>query len=101
MRYRRKGESQLKEFSATLQRGPSKGGWTYVVLPESARFFDPRGLVEFCGTMDGQPSHSSFEALGDGTHKLPVNAELRKAIGKDAGDAVRVSIEGRLDGRQA
>ena len=33
---------------------------------------------------------------GDGTHKLPVKAELRRAIGKDAGDTVVVRIDERL-----
>jgi hypothetical protein len=33
---------------------------------------------------------------GDGTHKLPVKAELRKAIGKGAGDAVLVRLEERI-----
>jgi hypothetical protein len=35
-------------------------------------------------------------ALGDGNHKLPVKAEVRKSIGKEAGDDVTVVIEERL-----
>lgn len=86
-----------RDFTAVLRKSAEPGGWTYVVVPGSAQCFGTRGRVRVEGGVDGLPFTTSFMALGDGTHELPVAADLRRALGKGPGDAITVHLHRRLE----
>jgi hypothetical protein len=86
----------LREFDAQLQKGDNPGAWTCVVMDDAAVLFGTRGLVKIRGAIDGEAFDGALMAQGDGTHRLPVKAKLRKAIGKEAGDTVHIRIDERI-----
>ncbi len=67
-----------------------------MVITDVFELFGTRGLVKIRGAIDGEPFTGALMAQGDGTHRLPVKATLRKTVGKEAGDTVHVRIDERI-----
>lgn len=86
----------LARFTATIEKSPAKGGWTYVIWPQSAATFGTKARIKVRAAAEGEPFQSSFMPLGDGNHKLPLTAELLSRIGKGAGDVVAIEVVERI-----
>ena len=85
-----------KTFTAALQKSRATGGWTFVVTDWTAEFFGtPRPRQ---GRRDRRraPLPRLLHALGDGSDKLPIKADLRYLINKREGDAVTIHLSERL-----
>jgi hypothetical protein len=77
-----------------LEKFPGKGGWTFARIPEVLQDKKtPFGWVKVKGSIDGVAFNKyHLMPMGDGKLFLPVKAEIRKKIKKDAGDYVQVIL---------
>lgn len=97
-----KSPKPLVDKKLVMEKYPGEGGWTYVRVPNLQGFGSHEGLahpknnfgfVKVKGTIDGfKISKYNIMPMKDGNHFLPVKAEIRKAIGKEAGDTVHVIL---------
>ena len=77
-----------------LEKYPGKGGWTFARIPRILQDDKrPFGYVKVKGTIDGyEVSKFNLMPMSDGHHFMPVKAEIRKAIQKEAGDMVHIIL---------
>lgn len=83
-----------REFEAVLVSPEGTGTWTYLVLPlDTTKELGTASQLRVKGTVDGHPYRSTLLPTGRGGHFLVVKSDIRKAIVKEAGETVKVTIE--------
>ncbi len=87
-------EKSLVSKLYLLEKFPGKGGWTYAripeILPDKHAHF---GWVRVNGFIDDYKiEHCHLMPMGNGSLFLPVKAEIRKKIKKQAGDTVYITL---------
>jgi hypothetical protein len=87
-------------FSTRILKFQNKGektGWSYIEISKRyAQQLKPDSKVSFRvkGMLDQHTiQKTALLPMGDGNFILPVNGTIRKAIGKQAGDALKVKLE--------
>ena len=87
-------------FTATLEQFDKKGektSWTFIEISAAqAKKLKPDTKVSFRvrGKLDSHEiKQVALMPMGEGTFILPVNAKMRKAIGKKTGDKVKAELE--------
>jgi len=77
-----------------LQRMEGKGGWTYTVVPRTiVNKSVPFGWIRVRGNIDSfELKAFNLMPIKGGDLFLPVKAEIRKQIKKEAGDYVSVTL---------
>lgn len=92
-------QKPLVDQTYLLKKFNGKGGWTYIELPEikpdRKRYF---GWVKVSGFIDDyELQRYPLQSMGNGNLFLPVKAEIRKQINKQAGDVVKVVLYSDID----
>ena len=90
----------MVSYTTVIRRFEKKGektGWTYLDVPAKvAQKIKPGNKKEFKakGKLDGHPfNRKAIMPMGGGDFILPLNAEVRKKIGKRQGATLTVQIE--------
>lgn len=86
---------KIYEFYATMKKVPDIDG-AYVEFPYDVRAEFGKGRVKVHATFDGVPYDGSLVRMKTQHHILGLRKEIRKEIGKQPGDRVKVILKERL-----
>jgi len=83
----------LPEFEAVIQSPPDAPRAAYICVPfDVEEVFGTRARVAVKGTFDGRPYRGTIQPMTGG-HVIGIDAEMRKSLGKNAGDSIHVMME--------
>ena len=87
-------EKPLVNSKYKLEKYPGKGGWTYAVIPGFINNKNiPFGWLKVKGFIDNyEIKNYNLMPLKGGKLFLPLKAEIRKKIRKEAGDWIKVTL---------
>ncbi|MFZ6009651.1 MAG: YdeI/OmpD-associated family protein [Bacteroidota bacterium] len=87
-------------FSAVLEKPDEKMDATFISIPfDVEKIFGSKGLVKVKARFDGYPYRGVLANMGTGCHVIIVRKDIRQAIGKKAGEKIKIEIELDLDER--
>jgi hypothetical protein len=88
--------AETVKFETTIGVEVKGETWSCVEIPDSAAFFGSWKSVRVDATIDGVTLENvGAMPTGAGGHMVSLSAKVRKALGKDVGDSVSVTITKR------
>lgn len=91
--------NDILQFSAILNSVEGTEA-LYIDFPYNVEeLFDVKGQVKILATYDGVPYRGSLVKMGGPCHMLLVRKDIRKQIGKNAGDSVLVTVQRDVEER--
>ncbi|WP_425539467.1 DUF1905 domain-containing protein [Microaceticoccus formicicus] len=88
-------KDKIYEFEAEIIKVQDMDA-AYIVFPYDIREEFGKGRVKVHATFDGEPYDGSVVNMGTGNYIIGIRKDIRKKIGKQAGDMIRVTIRERV-----
>lgn len=82
---------KLYEFDAVIKKVPEIDG-AYVEIPFDVKEEFLKGRVPVTATFDGEPYEGSLVRMKTPGHIIGIRKDIRLKIGKQAGDAIKVTL---------
>lgn len=82
---------KIFEFEAVIHKVPDMDG-AYIEFPYDVRKEFGKGRVKVHATFDGEPYDGSLVRMKTPCHIIGIRKDIRKKIGKQPGDLVKVTI---------
>jgi hypothetical protein len=93
--------SERKVFTATIEKPDDGMDTAYISIPFSVEeVYGTRGQVKVKALFDGYPYRGVLANMGTGCHLIILRKDVRKAIGKNVGDKVKVELEQDVEERK-